>query len=192
MNLPLVMNEFLKKLKLIDRFTVELEVERYFFVDRLTSVVDPGDTGTLFSSFEGFSSSKKEYKGRVGDNAFEIRRRKRLFDMNMGSAIAKGEWRQRDNHLIIETEINSFNNFFILFYGILLVVYGFGILATLLAENAEDGNNLLALIGVPFLLLHAAFMFGIPYMVMRNSTKRMKYDLTREFHYLALAKKVSG
>ena len=52
------MNEFLKKLKLIDHFTVELEVERYLFVDRLMSVVDPGDTGTLFSSFEGFGSSK--------------------------------------------------------------------------------------------------------------------------------------
>ena len=144
------MNEFLKKLKLIDHFTVELEVERYLFVDRLMSVVDPGDTGTLFSSFEGFGSSMKEYKGKVGDSGFEIRRRKRLFDMNMGSAIAKGNWRQRDNHLIIDNEINSFNNFFILFYGILIFVYGFGIMATLLAENTEDGNNMLTLIGIPF------------------------------------------
>ena len=185
------MNEFLKKLKLIDHFTVELEVERYFFVDRLMSVVDPGDTGTLFSSFEGLSSSKKEYKGKVGDNGFEIRRRKRLFDMNMGSAIAKGEWRQRDNHLIIETEINSFNNFFILFFVILIVIYVFGVISLLFARNGEDGNNLITLVALPFLLLHAAFMFGVPYIVMRNSTKRMKYDLTREFHYLAVAKKVS-
>jgi hypothetical protein len=185
------MNEFLKKLKLIDHFTVELEVERYFFVDRLMSVVDRGDTGTLFSSFEGFSSSKKEYKGKVGDSGFEIRRRKRLFDMNMGAAIAKGKWRQRDNHLIIETEINSFNNFFIFFYGILIIIYGIGIISFLFAGSGEDGGNMFALIGLPFLLIHAAFMFGIPYMVMRNSTNRMKYDLTREFHYLAVAKKVS-
>ena len=187
----MAMNEFLKKLKLIDHFTVELEVERHLFVDRLMSVVDPGGTGTLFSAFEGLSSSNKEYKGKVSDNGFEIRRRKRLFEMNMGSAIAKGKWRQKDDQLIIETEINSFNNFFILFFVILIFIYGFGIIAALFAENAEGGNQLVTLIGIPFLLLHAAFMFGVPYMVMRNSTKRTKYDLTREFHYLAVAKKGS-
>jgi hypothetical protein len=185
------MNEFLRKLKLIDHFTVELEVERYFFVDRLMSVVDPGDTGTLFSSFEGFSSNKKEYKGKVSDNGFEIRRRKKLFDMNMGSAIAKGKWRQKDNNLVIETEVNSFNNFFILFFVILIVIYGFGAIALLFSENSEGGSKMIALMGLPFLLLHAAFMFGIPYMVMRNSTSRMKYDLTREFHYLAVARNSS-
>ena len=112
------MDEFLRKLRLKDNFAIELEVEKYFFVDRLTSVVDPGNTGILFSAFEGLSSSKKEYKGKVSDHGFEIRRRKRLFDMNMGSAIAKGQWRQKDDQLIIETEINSFNNFFIFFYSL--------------------------------------------------------------------------
>ena len=184
------MDEFLRKIKLKDSFTVELEVDRYQYVDRLMSVVDPGDTGTLFSAFEGFSSSKREYKGKVNDQGFEIRRRKRLFDMNVIPAIAKGQWRQRDDQLIIETEINSFNNLFIFFYGILIVIYGIGFISLLFAGIGEDAGEMMTLIGLPFLLLHAAFMFGIPYLVMRNSTKRMKYDLTREFHYLAVAKNV--
>jgi hypothetical protein len=186
------MDEFLKKIKLKDHFTVELEVERHLFVDRLMSVVDPGDTGTLFSAFEGLSSSKKEYKGKVSDNGFEIRKRKKLFDMNMIPAIAKGQWRQRDNHLIIDTEVSSFSNFYILFFVVLIVLYGVFFMGLLFSEDGGDRNNMTKAIGLPFLLLHAAFMFGLPYMFMRNSTKRMKYDLTREFHYLAVAKQVSG
>ena len=54
------MDEFLRKIKLKDNFTVELEVDRYLFVDRLMSVVDPGDTGTLFSAFEGLQLQQKE------------------------------------------------------------------------------------------------------------------------------------
>jgi hypothetical protein len=65
-----------------------------------------------------------------------------------------------------------------LFYGVLIFVYGFGIMATLLAENAEDGNDIAYMIGIPFFLLfHAAFMFGTSiHRSMRNSTKRMVYD----------------
>ena len=184
------MDEFLKRLKLLDHFTVELEIERHLFVDRLMSVVDPGDTGTLFASFEGFRSNKKEYKGKVGDS--EIRRRKKLFDTNMNLAIAKGKWRQSDNYLVIDTEVKTFNNFFIFFFIIGIVIYGFAVTAILFSENGDDGSNIGSAIGLPFLLLHAAFMFCIPYMIMRNSTKRMKYDLTREFHYLAAIKNSSN
>ncbi|HMG88996.1 MAG TPA: hypothetical protein VK589_03015 [Chryseolinea sp.] len=182
------MNEFLRRIKLIDDFSVELEVERNVFVDRLMSIVDPGGTGTIFTSFEGFSSNRKEYKGKVGNDGFEIRRRKKLFDTNMNLAIAKGKWRQRENHLIVETEVNSFNNFFILFIVILLGFYAFGVVALLLSNNGTDESNMGMAIGLPFLLVHAAFMLGIPYLVIRRSTNRMKYDLTREFHYLAATK----
>ena len=36
----------------------------------------------------------------------------------------------------------------------------------------------------PFLVVHAAFMFGVPYFMMRRSTNRMKYQLEREFYYM--------
>jgi len=42
----------------------------------------------------------------------------------------------------------------------------------------------MAAIAVPFLFIHAAFMFGIPYFMMRRSVKRMKHDLEREFYYM--------
>jgi len=185
------MTEFLRRIKLLDDFTVELEVERHVFVDRLMSIVDPGGTGTVLTSFEVFSSSRKEYKGKVGNDGFEIRRRKKMFDTNMSLAIAKGKWRQRENHLIVETEVNSFNNFFIFFYVVLIVIYGFAFMAMLLSENGTDESNMGIAMGIPFLLVHAAFMFGIPYFLMRRSTNRMKYDLTREFHYLAATKNSS-
>jgi hypothetical protein len=42
------MDEFLRKITLLDHFTIELDVERHVFVDRLASIVDPGCTGVIF------------------------------------------------------------------------------------------------------------------------------------------------
>jgi hypothetical protein len=103
----------------------------------------------------------------------------------MNLAIAKGKLRPRDNQLIVDTELNSFNNFFILFFIILLVFSALGIMVMLLSENGKDEGNMSVAIGLQFLVVHATFMLGIPYLFMRRSTNRMKYDLTREFHYLA-------
>ncbi|MFT4850597.1 MAG: hypothetical protein ACI83B_003156 [Sediminicola sp.] len=37
---------------------------------------------------------------------------------------------------------------------------------------------------LPFIIIHAAFMYGAPYLMMRRSTKRMKHELERELFYL--------
>jgi len=181
------MKEFLRKVKLSDQFTVELEIERSVFVRRFMEMVEPGGTSRLTPSFEMFSSSKKEYRGSVSDYGFTIRRRRRLFDSIWNMAVAKGKWRQRDNHLVIDTEVSSFSNFFIVFYGLVLVIYAIVFSTVLFTETP---NETFPFFIFPFLFLHAAFMLGIPYMMMRRSTQRMKYDLTRELHYIAANKKV--
>jgi hypothetical protein len=185
------MDEFLRKIELLDNFTVELEVDRNVFVDRLMSIVDPGSTETIFTLFEGFGSNGMEYKGKVDNEGFEIRRRKKLFDSNINLAIAKGKWRQREDHLIVNTEVKSFNNFFIFFIIMAIVFYGFAFVAIFLSENGTEESSLWMAISIPFLFVHAAFMLGIPSFIMRRSINRMKYDLTREFHYLAATKNSS-
>jgi hypothetical protein len=175
------MKAFLEKLKLIDHLTTELEIQKDTFVSKLKASVDEGDTGLFFNTFEAFSSSKNEYKGHVGSDGFKIRRRRRLFDMNINLAVAQGTYKQTDNHLIIETEINSYGSMIIPIYAILLVFYAIFIISFFTADNVEGIMSGFALL---FILMHAAFMFGIPYFMMRRSVSKLKYQLEREFHYL--------
>ena len=166
------------QLKLVDFFTTEIEIEKSDFVKRFKENVDAGGTGIMFSSFEIFSSGKNEFKGSVNHDGFKIRRRKKLFDMNMNMAVAEGIYRQKDNLLVIETEINSFHNFFILFY-IFGIIFYVGMITTIFL-----GEDSMPLFVSPFILFHAVLMFGIPYYAMRRSTQRMKYELEREFFYM--------
>lgn len=173
------MKDFLRKIKLVDSFTTEIEIEKSVFVNTFRKYVDEGSTGLWFSSFEAFSSSKNEFKGNVGFDGFKIRRRSRLFDMNGAMAIAQGTFRQKDNVLVIDTEINGFHGMFIPYYLFVSVFYAIFIVMTILG-----GNNFMPFFIFPFIIIHAAFIFGIPYLIMRRSTRRMKYDLEREFYYM--------
>ncbi|SKC84374.1 hypothetical protein [Ohtaekwangia koreensis] len=174
------MKSVLEKLKLIDHLTTELPIEKYEFVEKLRRNVDQGDTGVFLSPFEAFSSSKNEYKGTVTFDSFKIRRRRRFFDMAMNLAVAEGSFRQRENLLIIESTIKGFRSVFILFIGFMFLVYT-GIIASFVSSDTPGDPGWFF---VPFIFIHAAIMFGIPYFVMRRGVARMKYELERDFFYM--------
>lgn len=175
------MKDFLKKLKLVDYLVTELEISQHDFVNRLKANVDEGSTGMFFNSFEAFSSSKNEFKGQVGLNDFKIRRRRRFFDMNMNLAVASGTYEQSDSLLIISTEINGFSGMMIPFYVLLVVFYSIFVILFLTADDIDGNMDFFAL---PFFIIHATFMFGGPYLMMRRSVSKMKHELEREFYYL--------
>lgn len=159
-----------------------MEIQKNEFVSKLKQQVDVASIGVFSDMFDVFTPGKNEYKGEVGYDGFKIKRRRRFFDVNMNLAIATGTFQQEDEKLIIETEINGFSGMLIPFYLFGLVFYAIAI-GTMLTANNFSGNGG----GFPivfFLIIHAAFMFGLPYLMMRRSLKRMKYDLEREFFYL--------
>ena len=171
------MKEFLRKIKLIDYLTMNLEMSRQDFVDKLSAITDQGSTGVFADPFDAFSSSKNEYKGQVSFEQFKIKKRRRFFDNSFNMAIASGVFTENNGQLTIDTEINGFNNFMIFFYGILVVFYSIFIGVAYL--DKKTGFFVLA-----FILIHGALMFSIPYFMMRRSIKRLMYDLEREFFYL--------
>ena len=174
------MKEFLKKIKVVDNLTTKIEIQKKDFVPKFRAHVDEGSTSVFSGMFEVFSSSKNDFKGQVGFDYFEIRRKQRMFQSKMGSAIASGTYRQEGQHLVIETEINGFSKMMIPFYVFLIVVYPIFIFGFF--QDGFKGDNTFAL---PFIIFHALFMFSIPYIGMRLSTKRMKRDLEREFYFIA-------
>ena len=171
------MKEFLKKLKLIDNLTTELQISRNEFTDKLDSIVDKGGTGYFSDSFDIFSSSKNELKGRIDYYGFKLKRRRRFFDGNMNFAVANGTFDEHRGVLTIETEISGLTGFFIPFYIIALIFYSTFFWG---AAHANAGQFFI----LPFLILQAILMFGIPYFIVRRSVKRLKYELEREFFYL--------
>ncbi len=176
------MKNFLKQIRLLDQLTVEIDgIHKNEFVEKLKNEVDPSDLGLFSDTFDAFSSGKNEFKGQVGYEGFKIKRKKRFFDMNMNLAVATGSFTQKEDKLIITTEINGFLNIMIPFYIFLILIYAVTGAVMLFSEGA--GNEVV--FAFPFLLFHGAFMMGIPYLIMRGSTRRLKRELEREFYFIA-------
>ncbi len=175
------MKKILEKIKLIDYLETELNITKTQFITNLNKIVDEGSTNSFFDFFDIFSSSKNEYKGKIEFSKFEIKRKKKFFDMNFNFPTAKGVFNQKGDILYIKTETNAFKGIMLLFFGMILLIYSI-IIISIFTNVEEDGVT--ALIAIPFLLIHASFMIGIPYLIMRRSVKKFKYEFERELFYL--------
>ena len=177
------MKNFLRRIKLLDDLTVELDISKNDFVSSFRKEVDEGTTDGIFSnSFDIFSSSKNVYKGHVGYEDFKISKKRKLFASNMISAVASGKYNELRNRLVISTEINRFKGIMIPFYILTIVFYSIFLTSFLMADSI--GGNA-AEFAIPFIFIHAAFMLGLPCIMMRNSVKKSKHELEREFHFIA-------
>jgi hypothetical protein len=174
------MKSILERLKLVDYLTTEIPIEKKDFVEKLKMNVDQGDTGIFLSAFEAFSRSKNEYKGTVTFDSFKIRRRRKFFDMRASLAVAEGHFRQRENLLVIESTIKSFRGIFIFFIAFILMFY----MASIGTLILSDIPGTMEWVFVPFIFIHASFMLGIPYIIMRRGVSRMKYELERDFYFM--------
>ena len=176
------MKEFLRKLKLVDHLTVELEIEKSDFVERFKQVVDFGSVGEFGSLFDLFSRSKNEYIGSVHEGGFMIKRKRKLFNPALSMAVATGQFIQKGQKLTINSEINSFKGRMVFFYAFAFIFYCIFVAAFFIPSEGQSSS--MNSYFLPFIFMHAAFMFGIPYFFMRSATKAMKRELEREFFYL--------
>jgi hypothetical protein len=171
------MNNILRKIGLLDSMKVELEIDKKEFVKILKANVDENKSDFL----DVFSSSKNNYKGVVSYDSFEIKRKHRLFDMNMNFAKVMGKFKQKENNLLIDMNINAFQGKMMVMFIFMLLFYTIFIIGFSFAENV-DGNA--AGIALPFIFIHALFMFGIPYLMSRRSVSRMKYEIERDLYFM--------
>jgi hypothetical protein len=175
------MKETLIKLGLIEHLTTELEIQKDVFVNKLKDIVDPGYLGFFSEPFPSFSSNAKDYRGRVSLEGFTIKKRRTMFDNTSNLAIASGTYSQRGSKLVIQTEIKGFNVKFVPFYAIAIIAYSVLFFVLVMADRTQTKD-------LPFILtllfIHAVLLLGLPILIMRRSTKRLKRDLEREFYFL--------
>ena len=169
------MKNILKRLKLYDNQTTTLPINRLEFVNRLNELVEEGSTSMVSDSFDAFDRSNKEFKGSIFEDSFKIKKRHKLFDFHLNSAVAFGTFVEKDNQLIIETKIRGVNAFFMIFYLLLLVVFPISMVSILRSESQDVQTSII------LVLLQFVFMFGIPYLLLRMSTQRLKRDLEKQF-----------
>ena len=173
------MNNFLQKLKIIENISIELPISKLDFMNKFRANVEYSDLNfSPFEGFEAFSSSRFEYKGNITERGFELKKRRKLFDTNYSFARASGTFRESFDKLIITTKINAFRKKMYFFLAFIILFDSLILLSIFFGDNAEFPFFIF-----PFILIHAVFMIGIPYFVMRRSVKRMAYDLERDFHY---------
>ncbi|MDQ6531576.1 hypothetical protein [Flavobacterium sp. LHD-85] len=171
------MTDFLRKIHLVKDISIQLPVSKIDFIQKFRSHVDESDLS--FVPFEVFQSSRNEYKGNISNNYFELKKRRKLFDTNYSFAKVTGTFKEDNNQLNINAEINGFRKIMFFVLGVVLLFY----LIALFSSIFIPSDNSPPFIFFPFLLFHMFVMLGIPYFVIRRSVKRMIYDIERDLHY---------
>lgn len=175
------MKKFLRRVELIDDLSIELEISQNEFVNQLKQRVELKSVGFLSSPFLIFSAGKKKFHGFVGTDSFKIRRKRTLFDHEVNMAIATGTHHQKEDTLVIDTEINGFSMFMIPKYVVATVIYLLFAGAIVFFINPYSGKTAFILL---FVAVHAIFMFVMPYMMMRGSVRQLKRELEKELSCL--------
>jgi len=171
------MEDFLKRIQLIKEKQIKLPIEKAEFSKVLRQNIDEGDIGLFSGMFEAFSSSKNKYKGTISNNAFEIRKRRVLFQRNQILARVKGTFRQKNDHLVVDLTINGFSNMMIPFYVFAILFYVIFI-STISFNSGAFGVFYI------FIIIHGMLMFGLPYILMRKSVTHTADDIEKELYFM--------
>jgi hypothetical protein len=169
------MINFSRQINLVKDLNFTLNVSKTDFIKKFRENVDQSNLS--FDPFEAFQSSSNHYKGNVYNNNFELEKRKKLFDTNYSFAKATGILTEENEQLDIKIVINGFRKRMIIIFGFLSFFYLIFIVGSFFADDSFP------LFILPFLLIHMALMFGVPYFLIKRSVSRMAYDLERDFHY---------
>ena len=172
------MDSFLRKYMLIDTLSLKLNCNKATFIEKFKENVEPSNLS--FSPFEAFSGGTKLYKGNLDNSTFKIQKKQQLFNNRRQSPIVTGKIIENINDIKLDIEINGITPFMKFFFVFIVFSYLFGF-TILLVISFKDTN--FAFFLIPFLIVHAAFMIGIPFFIIKSSVKHFKQEMEREFHF---------
>lgn len=172
------MKKILRKLKLIQEYSFEMNAQLSVLVDKLNSNIDDFDFNIVNLLFEPYNSGHHRFKGKADVQGFEIKHRREFFNYNISFPIVKGRFIEKNNVLVIETEINGLRRGLVLFSGILFLAIFIAILVIVISAKFD------VLIFVPIFVPLFLVLILFPYMMIRISISRMKREIEREFYFI--------
>ena len=170
-----LLKRVLRKFGLLDNFDVELTVSPETLVDKLSRKTDKYRPDI----FDNFTLNKREYKGFVTTEKFEIKKCQSFIVSFEHFAEAYGTIEKKENKLQIQTEIYSIQPY--------MTIIGFGLTATLFStiglhaiiSTLTTGDIDGLYIGLGILAFGTIFL-GLPILAMRWSVQNLKTDLEDE------------
>lgn len=170
-----LLKKLLRKIGLLDNFTVELTVSPQTVIDKLSKKTDDYQPDL----FDIFTFNKKEYKGYFRADKFEIKKSKSFIVSFEHWAEAVGKMRIENDRLIIRTEVRSIQPYNVAIgFGLTALLFSFiGLAAIVSSVTTSKIEGLYAGLG---LLTFMTVFLGLPIYVMKWSVRNLKTDLEDE------------
>jgi hypothetical protein len=170
-----LLKKVLIKFGLFDNFSIELTISPQTFVDKLSKKTDDYRPDL----FDNFTFNKKEYKGFITTEKFEIKKCKSFPVSFENYAEAFGKIERRENKLEIRTEIYSIQPYMtVIGFGLTALLFStIGLFAIISTLTTGDIDGLFAGIGI---LTFGTIFLGLPILAMRWSVQNLKADLEEE------------
>jgi hypothetical protein len=164
------MNDFLKKIGLYETYELTLPLSKQEFNKRLLAITEEGNPDIFATTFEGFKSGHKIFKGYVNENSFEIRRKRHFFDHYTNWSFAEGTIVEDSKNIRIEVEIKGLT-LSALFLSVLLIGLTFIPLSLNIIKSNSQAVSPFYLVGL------VSVMVFVIYMTSRNGFIKLKNDL---------------
>lgn len=172
------MKEFLRRVKIIQHQTIEIEVLKQDFLKMFRHNIGVDKNEMYDEVAKIFKTPKGNYTGKIDLNEFVLKKRNHFFDFDKNSSIVKGKLTQIGEILRIETEIQGVSNLNFFLY--LLIVSGFSFIMYKFSVNyMKKIGDIVSLLLI--LIFHVTIIFGLPYLIIRKRIKRMKIEMNNNF-----------
>lgn len=168
------MESFLRKQKLIDSISLNLNCDNSTFIEKFRKHIKESDLAYNF--FESYQDTKYIYKGNISNSTFKIQKI-RSFVGNKHFAVATGEIIENNDSIKIEMKINGINSLMkkILFIKSLFFLF---IFTLALFALINDGSLFIIIFFIPVIL-----EYGIIFFMIKSSVKSFKQEIEREFYF---------
>ncbi|QBN18847.1 hypothetical protein [Flavobacterium nackdongense] len=181
---------FLRKIKLIENFNIEISLPINDVVKKLDVVLYEDKSSFMRGSY----SSKSMFIGKVNIKGFEVRKNLTNASDDKVLVTAFGTFTDFNRKTKIDVKINGFDSFMQFFYGFQIVIYSALILFFLFNMNQilnqfyllGESLSFFKIIVNVFFTIFVIFIITIyPYFRMRESIEKMESDLKKELYLLA-------
>lgn len=161
------MNSLLKNIGLYDQSYIEVNTARTELVQNLWKITYKTNTTFISLIRDPAIPTRFEYRGKIEENSFTIKTRRRFFDINMNYPVIKGSLHDQNNITIVSIEYIP--TLFQIFTFILLLCFFLFAVAVNIKNSGED----FVFIGI------SSIMALSHYFVLKREITRGKYDFEK-------------
>lgn len=165
------MNSFLKNIGLHDNLNFELNINRTELIEKLWKITYK--TNTSFISLERDSAipTRFEYRGMIDNYGFKLKKRTRLFDINLNNPVFHGNISDQNDRTFVSIEIVP--SVFQIFNSVIILCFFLIAVFTILKTTEKD----------PYFLAFTTTITVMQYFTLKRGITKGKYDFERELIY---------